>query len=115
MFACLISSTQGNVFTGRGRFDDQLFGVCSPVEEETIKVQGVGACALAGVWLASEIDVSEARESEGFSGVNISLFLLCVINMVYPIVGVEMVNVVGGEGVCGFSSSLWWCIARHEE
>ncbi len=115
MFACLIASTKGNVFTGRCGLDDQLFGVCSPVEEKAIKVQGVGACALAGVRLAGEVDVREARESEGFSGVYISLFMLCFINVFYPIIGVEMFDIVGVDDVCGFSSSLWRGIARHEE
>ncbi len=115
MFACLIASTKGNVFTRRCGFNDQLFGVCSPVEEEAIKVQGVGACALAGVGLSGEVDVSKARESEGFSGVYIRLFWFCFIDLCYPIIGVEMFNIVGGVGVCGFSSSLWRCIARYEE
>ena len=53
----------------------------------------------AGVGLAGEVNVCKTRESEGFSGMYISLFLFVFINMFYPIIGVEMFNVVGGDGV----------------
>ncbi len=89
--------------------------MCPPVEKNAIKVQCVGACALAGVGLSGEVDIGEARESEGFSGVYISLCLFCFINVFNPIVGVEMFDVVGGDGVCEFSSSWGRGIVRHEE
>ena len=115
MFACLISSTQGNIFAGRSGLYYQFFGVCSPVEEGAVKVQGVGACALSGVGLAGEVNVGEARESEGLSGMDIWLFFFGFINMFDPIVGVEVFNVIGGDCVSGFPSSLWRGITRHEE
>ena len=115
MFACLIASTKGNVFTRRCGFNDQLFGVCSPVEEGAVKVQGVGACALSGVGLAGEVNVCKTRESEGFSGMDIRLFFFSFIHMFDSIVGVEVINVIGGDGVSGFPSSWWRGVTRHEE
>ena len=113
MFACLIASTKGNVFTGRCGFDDEFFGVRPPVKKEAIKVQCVGACALAGVWLTGEVDVDETSEGEGVSRVYIILLLLLVIDMCDPIIGVKVVNIIGSDGVGGFAPSFRRGVARH--
>ena len=58
MFAGLVSTAHGNVFSGGSVLDDDLLSVGSPVEQSAIKVEDVSTGALAGIGLPGQIDVS---------------------------------------------------------
>ncbi len=84
------------------------------MENLAIDVQSIRACTLAGIWLSSQVDVRDAGENGLFTFMHIFLCLCLIIYMLNSIIGVEMVDIVGGDGVSGFASSFGRSVILHE-